>query len=222
MDDICYTIIGIAMIKVMIADDHILIREGLKKILDREMDLEVVAEAQNAEEIFDHLKDNLCDVVILDISLPDKNGLDVLKDIRAMYPKVNVLIQSMHPEDRFAIRALKAGALGYITKESAPSELVKAIRKVINGRKYVSEQLAEQLAFSVGSNTNKPNHEKLSDREFQVFCMIGEGKTVQDISKTLSLSVSTINTYRVRIMEKMNMSSNLEIIHYSVQNKLVD
>lgn len=210
------------MIKVLIADDHILIREGLKKILDREIDLEVVAEAEKAAEVFEFLKNNECDVVILDIGLPDQNGLDVLKDLRMMYKDIKVLILSMHPEDRFAIRALKAGALGYITKESASSELVKAIRKVVQGRKYVSETLAEQLALGVGADTSKPLHERLSDREFQVFCMIGQGRTVHEIADSLSLSISTINTYRVRILEKMKMGSNLEIIHYTIQNNLVD
>jgi DNA-binding NarL/FixJ family response regulator len=212
----------IAMIKILIADDHVLIREGLKKILKAASDINVVGEAQNAREIFQELKRELVDVAILDISLPGKSGLELLKDLRQQYPKLPVLILSMHPEDRFAIRALRAGAAGYVTKESAAEELIKAIRKVVQGRKYVSPALAEKLAFDLETDTGKPLHENLSDREYQVMCMIASGKTVRQIAKELFLSMSTINTYRARILEKMNMKTDAELIRYAVQNQLVD
>ncbi|MBL7073885.1 response regulator transcription factor [candidate division KSB1 bacterium] len=210
------------MIKILIADDHILIREGFKKIIDREIDLSVVGEAQNSREVLEFVKQKECDVIVLDISMPGRSGLDVLKELKAINPRINVLILSMHPEERFAIRALKAGASGYITKESAPAELVKAIRKVADGRKYVSETVAEDLTSALVSDKGRALHESLSDREFQVLRLIGLGKTVHDIADELSLSPSTINTYRARILDKMNMRSNVELIHYVIQNKLID
>jgi len=209
------------MIKILIADDHVLIREGLKKILKAAPDISVVNEAQNAREVFQQVNAEL-DVVVLDISLPGKSGLELLKDLKQQFPKMPVLILSMHPEDRFAIRALKAGAAGYVTKESAADELIKAIRKVVQGRKYVSPGLAEKLAFDLETDTAKPVHENLSDREYQVMCMIAAGKTVRQIATELFLSMSTINTYRARILEKMNMKTDAELIRYAVQNQLVD
>jgi two-component system invasion response regulator UvrY len=209
------------MIKILIADDHVLIREGLKKILKAAPDISVVNEAQNAREVFQQVNAEL-DVVVLDISLPGKSGLELLKDLKQQFPKMPVLILSMHPEDRFAIRALKAGAAGYVTKESAADELIKAIRKVVQGRKYVSPGLAEKLAFDLETDTAKPVHENLSDREYQVMCMIASGKTVRQIAAELFLSMSTINTYRARILEKMNMKTDAELIRYAVQNQLVD
>src|SRR5512144_2945293 len=164
------------MLRILIADDHALIREGLKKILKAAQDISVVSEAQNAREVIEEMKKQEIDVVILDISLPGKSGLELLKDLKQDYPKLPVLMLSMHPEDRFAVRALKAGAAGYVTKESAVDELIKAIRKVVQGRKYVSPQLAEKLAFALEPDTGKPVHENLSDREYQVMCLIAGGK----------------------------------------------
>lgn len=210
------------MIKLLIADDHLLIREGLKKILREEPDILVVEEARNAQEVLDAARSKDLDLIVLDISMPGPSGLDVLTELRRLYPRLPVLILSMHPEDRFAIRALKAGASGYITKESAADELVKAIRKLISGGKYVSLDLAEQLAFSLNAETDRPPHETLSDREYQVMCMIAAGKKMSAIADELSLSVRTINTYRARILEKMKMKSNAELIHYSIEHKLVD
>lgn len=161
-------------------------------------------------------------MIILDINLPDQSGLDVLKELKSMHPDLKVLILSMYPEDRFAVRALKAGANGYVTKESANTELIKAIRKVMQGRKYVSESLAEKLAFGLESDSGRPPHEKLSDREFQVLCLLGSGSGINAIASRLSLSVSTVNTYRSRILEKMDMKTNMELIHYCVKNNLVD
>jgi two-component system invasion response regulator UvrY len=210
------------MIKILIADDHVLIREGLRKILKEAPDMSVVSEAQNAREVFERLKEDNPDVVVLDISLPGKSGLEILKDLKQEKPDLPVLILSMHPEDRFAVRALKAGAAGYVTKESAAQDLIKAIRKVVQGRKYVSASLAEKLAFDLESSTGKPLHESLSDREYQVLCMIAAGKTVKEISGELFLSISTVNTYRARILEKMGMKTDADLIRYSIENQLID
>lgn len=210
------------MIKVFISDDHLLIKEGFKKILKDEMDIEVVGEAANAFDTINFIRENSPDVLILDINLPDKNGMDALKEILAIKPGQRVLILSMHPEDRFAVRALKAGAAGYVTKESAGDELVKAIRKVYGGGKYVSATLAEKLAFEIHFGSDKLPHEILSDREFQVFQLIAAGKSLAEIGDTLSLAVTTVSTYRARILEKLNLNSNAELIHYAITNKLID
>ena len=211
-----------AQIKILIADDHVLIREGLKKILKSASDITVVSEAQNSKEVFEELQKHEVDVVVLDISFPGKSGLEILKDLKQQYPKLPVLILSMHPEDRFATRSFKAGAAGYITKDSAAEELIRAIRKVVDSRKYVSSTLAEKLAFNLESDAGKPLHETLSDREYQVLCMIAMGKTVKDIAAELSLSINTINTYRARVLEKMKMSKDAELIRYALQNRLVE
>ena len=210
------------MIKIFIADDHLLIREGFKKFIDKEVDMTVVGEAQNAAEVHEFLNHEECDVIVLDINMPGKSGLDLLAELKDMNLKSKILILSMHPEDRFAVRALKLGASGYITKESAPDELIKAIHKVNEGRKYVSSILAEKLAFEIGSDLDKALHEKLSGREFQILQMIGLGKTITMIADELSLSQSTVNTYRQRILEKMNLHSNAELIYYAIKNNLVD
>lgn len=210
------------MIKVFITDDHSLIREGFKKILNDEKDIIIAGEAGNAKDATDYVMNNDIDILILDLNLPDKNGLDLLKELKIYKPQLKILILSMHPEDRFAMRVLKAGASGYVTKESASDELVKAIRKVYNGGKYVSESLAEILAFELQSGMDKPVHEILSDREFQVMQMIASGKTLAEISDSLSLAVTTVSTYRARILEKLHLHSNAELIHYAINNKLVD
>lgn len=206
----------------MIADDHALIREGLKKILKEAPDMSIIAEAESARDVFELLKKEQIDVLVLDISLPGKSGLEILKDVKQDRPDLPVLILSMHPEDRFAVRALKAGAAGYVTKDSAVTDLIKAIRKVVQGRKYVSASLAEKLVFELESGTDKPLHESLSDREYQVMRMIAGGKTIKEISSELFLSPSTVNTYRTRILEKMNMKTDAEIIRYAVENQLID
>jgi len=210
------------MLKVLIADDHALIREGMKKILKAAQEISVIREAQNAREVIEEVKKGDLDAVILDISLPGKSGLELLKDLKQYYPKLPVLILSMHPEDRFAVRALKAGASGYVTKESAVDELINAIRKVVQGRKYVSPALAEKLAFDLETDTGKPLHEGLSDREYQVLCLIAAGRSVRQIAAELFLSMSTVNTYRARILEKMNMTKDAELIRYALQNRLVE
>ncbi len=210
------------MINILIADDHELIREGLKKILKKEVDMEVLGEARNAQEVFDQVKNRKLNVVLLDISMPGLSGLDVLTELKRTYPKLPVLILSMHPEDRFAVRALKAGAAGYVTKDSAVGELVKAIRKVVTGGKYVSVRLAEKLADDLEKRSEKPPHETLSDREFQVMRMVAAGRKISEIADELSLSISTVNTYRTRILEKMKMETNVELTRYAIENHLIE
>ncbi|RMI09633.1 MAG: DNA-binding response regulator [Calditrichaeota bacterium] len=210
------------MIRVFIADDHPLIREGFKKLIDKEVDITVVGEASDSDRIVQFFRDHDCDVLVLDINMPGKGGLEVLQDIKRWHPNLKVLILSIYPEEQFAVRALRAGAVGYITKESAPEELVKAIRKVHQGGRYISETVAEHLAREVNSSRKREPHEALSPREFQVFHMLGQGKTVQEIAHELSLSLSTVNTYRRRILEKTGLKSNAEIIHYAIKNKLVE
>lgn len=211
------------MINILIADDHSLIREGFKKILSREDDLSVVGEAGNAADIMEFLRKNLCDIIVLDISMPGKTGLDILSDIRIQFPNVKVLILSMHSEEHYALRALKGGALGYLSKDSAPGELITAIRKIHSGRMYVSEAVAEQLAYNiVGNKREKLPHEDLSDREFQVMQMLAGGRSISDISERLSISNSTVSTYRQRILEKLNLKNTSELIHYAINNKLID
>lgn len=212
------------MIEIIITDDHSLVREGLKKVLtQRTIDIKVVGEASTANELLEQLREKQPDLVILDIAMPGKSGLDVLKEIKESYPKLAVLILSMHPEDRFAIRALKAGASGYLTKGNVSDRLVKAIRRiVIEKKKYISQELAEQLAERVDANNEAPLHANLSDREYQIMCMIASGKTVDDIANELSLSTQTIHTYRLRIKKKMKLKSNVEITRYAIINDLID
>lgn len=211
------------MIRILIADDHPLVRAGLRNVLKEESDMSIVAEASDAQELLDLVKRQKTDVVLLDISMPGRSGLDILQELKHDQPKLPVLVFSMHPEDRYALRALRGGAAGYMTKESPPAELVKAIRKVVGGGKYVSPPLAEKLAFGLESGTiDRPLHESLSDREFQVMCMIASGKTISDIADELSLSISTVNTYRARILEKMHMNTNSDLTRYSLENRLIE
>ena len=210
------------MIKIILADDHQLIREGMKKILKNESDIKIVAEAGNSVELFSRLRSISADVAVLDVNMPGRSGIDILADLKKEFPSLRILMLSMHPEDSLAVRTLKSGALGYVTKNAPPEELIKAIRRVAEGRKYVSETLAEKLADDVQQSGAGPSHELLSDREFEVFQLLGTGKTVSEIAGLLSLSVATISTYRARILEKMNMNSTAEIIHYAVRHKLVE
>lgn len=211
-----------SMIKILIADDHAVVRRGLRQIINDEPDLEVVAEAQNGQEVLDQLENTDCNVVVLDITMPDKNGLAVLQEVKATRPRLPILILSMHPEDQFALRALKLGASGYLTKESAPEELVGALRKVVSGGKYISSTLAEQLVAEIGSDSPRPSPERLSEREFQVLRMIAQGKTISQIAEDMGLSVKTVSTYRTRLLLKMKMKTNAELVRYAVQHGLVD
>ena len=211
-----------AMIKVLIADDHAIVRQGLKQILSEVPDMAVEGEAADTQEVMGKILAKDWDVLILDISMPGRSGLDVLKDVTLKKPKLPILVLSIHPEVQYALRVLKAGASGYMTKESAPDELVEAIRKVYRGGKFVSQSLAERLAGDLERDTNRAPHETLSDREYEVMCMIASGKTVKQIAQYLSLSVKTISTYRTRILQKMGMKTNAELTHYAFQTRLVD
>jgi two-component system, NarL family, invasion response regulator UvrY len=207
------------MIKILIADDHPLIREGLLRILKSAPEMTVVAQASSADEAMEHVQKLEIDIVLLDISLPGRSGLEILGEIRTLFPKLPVLVISMYPEERYAVQALKKGASGYLTKEGAADQLIQAIRKVLQGRKYVSAVLAEKLARNLLGDSER-SHEKLSDRELEVFRLISVGRTIRQISEELSLSMSTINTYRARILEKMNMKSDAELIRYAIQNDI--
>jgi two-component system invasion response regulator UvrY len=209
------------MTRVLVADDHPLLRTGLRQVISQEPDLQVTGEAEDSDAVLRHLADHEYDVVVLDLVMPGRGGLDVLREIRRSHPDLPILILSLHPEDQYAIRTIKAGANGYLSKDNAGTEVVKAIRKVLTGKKYVSPTLAEMLANSLDHGTERPPHELLSDREFQVLCKIASGMTVSQIAAEVSLSVKTVSTYRARVLEKMNMSNNAEITRYAIQNGLV-
>jgi DNA-binding NarL/FixJ family response regulator len=209
-------------IKIIIADDHAIVREGLKQIVAEEKDMLVCGEAEDAATLMELLKKEKWSIVILDINMPGKSGLEALKDIKQFYPELPVLILSMFSEDQYGLRAIKAGASGYLKKVSAPTELVVAIRKIVSGRKYINSSLAEKLAESLGTEKNNFLHDKLSDREYQIMCNIALGKSAEEIAVELSLSINTIYTYRNRILEKMSMKSNVELTQYAIQNKLIE
>lgn len=209
------------MIKILIADDHAIVRHGIKEIVNSDSQMTIIGEASNGMELLSLAREMKADVVILDISMPGRNGLETLKELKQNYPSLPVIVLSMHPEDQYAVRVIKAGAAGYMNKESAPEELIEAIKKVFRGGKYISPKLAEILAFHIEGNFPDQPHKSLSDREFQVFQSIATGRSVGQISEDLNLSVKTISTYRTRIMEKMNMKTNAEIIRYAVDQNLV-
>jgi DNA-binding NarL/FixJ family response regulator len=210
------------MIRVLVADDHPLIRSGLKQILSREADMAILGEAEDSEQVLERIEEHAWDVVLLDITMPGRGGLDVLREIRRRQPGLPVLVLSMHAEEQFAVRAIKAGASGYLSKTDPPAEIAQAIRKVASGKKYVSAGLAQTLANALDSATDRPLHEALSDREFQVMCKMASGQTVSQIAAEISLSVKTVSTYRSRVLEKMNMRTNAELTRYAIQNGLVD
>ena len=210
------------MIKILVVDDHALVRDGLKRILLDTPDMIVADEASNGEEVINKVGNNDYDLVLLDISLPGRDGLDVLKQLKCTNPKVPILILSMYPEEHYAVRSLRAGASGYLTKQSSSDELIGAIRKVAEGRRYITPSLAEKLAFELGADVRKLPHEKLSDREYQVMCMIGSGQTVTEIAETLSLSIRTISTHRAHILNKMEMKNNAQLTYYAIKNTLVE
>ena len=209
------------MIRVLIADDHAILRRGLKEILVRELEDVVCGEAEDAGQVLDLVREQGWDLVILDVTMPGRSGLDILKDLKKLQPKLPVLFLSMHPEDQLGKRVLRAGASGYMVKESAPEELIKAIRKVLAGGVYVSATLAEKLALDLGAKTEQLLHERLSDRELEVLRMIASGLTVSQIAEKLYLSVTTVSTYRARILEKMNMTTTAELMFYALSNHLV-
>lgn len=210
------------MIKVLIGDDHSIVRQGLRQILADGKGRYECGEAVNGQMVLDMIDKEHWDVVILDISMPGLSGLDILKEIKKNKPRLPVLILTMHSEDQFALRSIKAGASGYLTKDSAPEELIKAINKVMDGGKYVNQQLAEILAADIERNIEGPLHSTLSDREYQVMRLIASGRTAKQIADELALSVKTISTYRARLLEKMKMKTNAELTYYAIQNKLVE
>ncbi|HEY4875140.1 MAG TPA: response regulator transcription factor [Puia sp.] len=209
------------MKRILIADDHTVVRRGLKQILLEAFPFAEIEEVANAEELFKKILKHKWDVVISDISMPGRSGLEVLQQIKLDQPKLPVLILSVHPEDQYALRVLKAGASGYLNKASAPEELVKAVNKLLLGKKYITATIAEKLASNLDIDTNKQLHELLSDREFEVFKLLAAGKSVSAIAEQFSLNVSTISTYRARIMEKMNFKANADLTLYAIENKLM-
>lgn len=210
------------MIKILVADDHAIVRRGLKQIVAEVPGMVVADEASTGQEVLDKAGREDYDVILLDIAMPGISGLDVLKQLRATKPGIHVLILSIHPEEQYAMRALRAGACGYLTKESAPEELVAAIQRVATGGKYISSSLAEELASCLETDVEKPLHQTLSDREYQVMCLVASGKTIKEIAEELMLSVKTISTHRYRILMKMKMKSNAELTRYAIENRLVD
>jgi two-component system invasion response regulator UvrY len=210
------------MLRILLCDDHPILREGLKKILLQQSDIKVVEEAGSGSELLEKCAASRFDVIILDISLPDMNGLDVLKNLQAAGSRAAVLVLSMHPEEQYATRALKAGAAGYLQKESAPAELVGAVRKIARGGKYVTASLAEKLAFELVGPDDKEPHEALSDREYQVLCLLASGKGIKEIARAVNLSASTIATYRSRVMAKLGLESTVDLVKYALAHKLVE
>jgi len=209
------------MIRVFIADDHAVVRRGIRQILSEDEEIKVVGEASNAAEILEQFYKVEYDVLILDITMPGKNGLDVMIEIKQRKPKIRVLILTMYSEEEIAMRALKTGASGYLSKDSVPGELMKAVRKVYNGGKYLSASLAESIAFPFDKNILNLPHNQLSEREFQIMCLLASGNSLGQIAEDLSINVKTVSTYKTRILEKMKMKSNVELTHYAIKHNLV-
>ncbi|MEP7263983.1 MAG: response regulator transcription factor [Bacteroidota bacterium] len=209
------------LIRILIADDHSIVRRGLKDILEQEFADVHIEEVNNGKELMKLARSAEWDIVISDLTMPERNGLEVVKLLKEEKPGLPVLILSMHPEDQYALRVLRAGAAGYLTKESAGEELVKAVRYILQGRKYITPSIAEKMASQLTQDSSKQLHELLSDREFNVLKMIASGKTVSEIAELLNLSVGTISTYRARILEKMQLRTNAELTHYAIQQGLV-
>jgi two-component system invasion response regulator UvrY len=210
------------ILRVLIADDHAIVREGLKQIISGSSNIVVAAEAENGQQAIQKVRSGGFDVLLLDISMPDRNGIDVLKQVKKEFPALAVLMLTMHREDQYAIRAIKAGASGYLTKQSAPAELINALHEVAAGRKYITAVLAQELANQIGGgDLGKLRHELLSDREYQTLVMIASGKTVGEIAAELALSVKTISMYRSRLLQKMRMRHNAELTHYAIRHRLV-
>ena len=210
------------MIRVLIADDHAILRRGLAQIISEAGDMQVCAEAENGVEAVKLAREHHIDVVLLDITMPDRNGLDTLKQLKKEMPKLGVLMLSMHPEETYALRSLKAGASGYLNKQSAPALLVTAIRKVAAGRRYISPAVAEQLAGNIAEDTDRPAHTTLSDREYETMRLIASGRTLSQIALEMHLSAKTVSVYRARLLQKMQLKNNSELTHYALKNHLVD
>lgn len=217
-----YLMSAIETIKLLIVDDHTIVRKGLVELVESDEMIKVTAEAGSAAQALRCMLEQDFDVVVMDISMPGRSGLEALKDIRENYPGVPVLILSMYPEEQYAFRVMKSGAAGYMTKESAPEELIMAIKMVCQGKKYISENIAQQLADRLDETTNVPAHELLSDREYEVMLSIAEGKSISKIAEDLSLSVKTVSTYRSRLLKKLDLKNNSELLHYTIKNKIID
>lgn len=209
------------MLKILIADDHPVVRQGVKQILAEELQLKQFGEARNAREVLENVSKKKWDILILDINLPDMSGLEILRQLKKVHPDLPVLVLTVFDEDQIAIRVLKAGASGFVTKETMPNELIAAVKKIHSGGKYVSPSLAEKLVFNIYAEDEKPVHHKLSNREYQVICLIAAGKSVKQIADELYLSIQTIRTYRTRILEKMEMNTDAELIHYAIHHGLI-
>jgi len=209
-------------IRIVVADDHAIVREGLKQILGAQADFQVVAEASDGHEALKRVRELDFDVLLLDMSMPGKSGVELIKQVKAEKPKLRILVLTMHEEHQYAVRAIRAGASGYLTKEGASSQLVTAIRKVASGGAYISAEVAEQLALNAMPDATAAPHEKLSDREFQVFRMIAGGRSISDIAQDLKLSVKTVSTHKANVLHKMNMTTQGELIRYALENGLVD
>ena len=210
------------MIKILIVDDHLIVREGIKRIINDSANMNVVAEASSGMEALEYIWKNKYDLILLDISMPGQNGLQTLKKIKKHDKNVSVLMLSMHSEEQYAMRSMKAGASGYITKETASNQLVEAIRKINDGRKFITQEVAELLATDLYHEQDKEPHEYLSDREFEVLKMIAKGDSIKIIAKNLSISPKTVSTYRSRILDKLDLETNSDIIHYAIDYKLED
>ena len=208
-------------IKVLVADDHDIVRQGIKTIISEVSDISIVGEAENGDEVLKKIQELKVDVLIMDYDMPDRNGLDTLIELKAMRPQLPVIILSMFPEDHYGVRFLKAGASGYLGKSNVTQQLVEAIRKVINGHKYISANLADKLVSELNKDSEGPLHAKLTDREFQVFHCIASGKRLKAIAEELHLSINTVSTYRSRVLEKMEMKNNSDLIRYAIENSLI-
>lgn len=213
---------GTKCIRVIICDDHSLIREGLRKVLSCAGDIDIVAESDNAAELINAVRSKAADLIIMDINLPGRSGLDVLTDLRRHAPHTSVLVISMYPEDRYALRALRSGAAGYLPKGSDPGEIVRAVRKIAHGGRYITEATAALLLEDLGTSMDALPHERLSKREFEIMRLIVDGKTVRQIAEQLHLSISTVNTYRARILDKLHLRSDVELVRYALHNRLID
>ncbi len=210
------------MIRVVLIDDHTVVRRGIRQILSDSDNIEVVGEASNAGEMMQTLRAVACDVLLLDISMPGKNGIDALKSVKKEWPKLHVLMLSMYPEDQFALRALRAGAAGYLTKHSPPEKVIEAVHRLASGKKYITPETAESLAGVLDVNPDQPPHELLSDREFQTLRFIASGKTLSEVAETLCISPKTVSVYRARLLEKMKLKNNSELTHYAIKAGLID
>ena len=210
------------MTRILVADDHGVVREGVKRIISEAPDMVLVGEADTGEEALEKALTLDCDMLLLDITMPGRSGFDVMRELRTQRPGLRILVLSMHPEEQYAVRVLRAGACGYVSKETAPQELLSAIHRVALGGRYVSSSLAEMMAFNLARGGEEKPHESLSDREYQVLCLIASGRTVKEIAAELMLGTKTVSTYRQRLLEKMGMSGNADLIRYAMRNDLVE